>query len=118
AIAALGVQQVEAHASRGRSGVELDRDGNQAEGDRARADGMWRHGRETLHSTTGAAMLQVSDGHRTGERCARRGTLGAVPPGRLYSKSPRAPAPDRGEPAAKGRGIVPEAMSSERPPPL
>jgi bifunctional non-homologous end joining protein LigD len=29
-----------------------------------------------------------------------------------------ATAPDRGEPAAKGRGIVPEAMSSERPPPL
>ena len=50
---------------------------------------MRSHGRETLHSTTGAAMLQVS----------------------------MATAPDRGEPAAKGRGIVPDC-SAAAPPPL
>src|SRR5260370_39528588 len=44
--------------------------------------------------------------------------LCTVPPGPLCSKSPMATAPDRGEPPAKGRGIVPGPLGGERPPPL
>src|SRR6266436_6239639 len=44
--------------------------------------------------------------------------LCTVPPGPLCSKSPMATAPDRGEPPAKGRGIVPDPLGGERPPPL
>src|SRR5260370_35789937 len=49
---------------------------------------------------------------------ARGGRLCPVPPGPLCAKSPMATAPDRGEPPAKGRGIVPDPLGGERPPPL
>src|SRR5260370_40657196 len=44
--------------------------------------------------------------------------LCTVPPRPLCSKSPMATAPDRGEPPAKGRGIVPDPLGGWRPPPL